>query len=357
MKITFSLIKQFPLLAYSTARCAHFTLQYLMLQSVQKTLQLLNALPRSQDVKNPTLMLHVHRDLLQFMQKDVANISSNVYPASVLTPESPLKHALRFPQIIADAWSIQKRKNRGRTTEFEAKAHDYLSEMPRYYRRNFHFQTDGYLSEKSARLYEHQVEMLFHGAADAMRRLIVSALRKRYGSSDGRGLRFLEIAAGTGRTTRFVHLAFPKAKIIATDLSDPYLQVARQKLVGFDKIDFVQAAGERLPFTDGYFDAVYSVFLFHELPLEARKDVLKETARVLNPGGFFGLVDSLQLHDAENFAPLLQNFHHEFHEPFYRNYIENPMEDLVKNIDSHFTDIESSRGFLSKLLVARRSFN
>ena len=39
---------------------------------------------------------------------------------------------------------------------------------PDYYLQNFHYQSDGWLSSKSARLYDYQVESLFLGTADAM---------------------------------------------------------------------------------------------------------------------------------------------------------------------------------------------
>ena len=41
---------------------------------------------------------------------------------------------------------------------------------PDYY-QNFHHQTDGYLSDHQA-LYDLQVEILFNGSADAMRRRV-----------------------------------------------------------------------------------------------------------------------------------------------------------------------------------------
>ena len=41
---------------------------------------------------------------------------------------------------------------------------------PEYYLRNFHYQTDGWLSSDSAKVYEFQTETLFLGAQDAMQR-------------------------------------------------------------------------------------------------------------------------------------------------------------------------------------------
>ena len=49
---------------------------------------------------------------------------------------------------------------------------------PDYYLQNFHHQTDGYLSDHSAGLYDLQVEILFNGTADAMRRRVLAPLRR-----------------------------------------------------------------------------------------------------------------------------------------------------------------------------------
>jgi hypothetical protein len=50
--------------------------------------------------------------------------------------------------------------------------------FPDYYLQNVHHQTDGYLSDHSAALYDLQVEILFHGAADPMRRRLLKPLVK-----------------------------------------------------------------------------------------------------------------------------------------------------------------------------------
>jgi ubiquinone/menaquinone biosynthesis C-methylase UbiE len=336
-----------PLYAYARARSAGFTLEYLLLQSLSQLIP--NGMPKPPPLEWKTLQA-IRNELLDLLREDSHHMVQGDYPISVLKPESPVRHFKRLPLLLADAFSIHRRRARGKTAEFDAKARDLLSDLPRYYRRNFHFQTSGYLSKRSAEVYEHQVELLFQGCADAMRRLILPRLRKRFGDTDGEGLRFLEIGAGTGRATRFVHLTFPKAKIVAVDLSDPYLKVAQRNLSSYPRIDFIQADGAHLPFKDGEFDAVYSVFLFHELPRNAREEVIAESQRVLKKDGFFGLVDSLQTGDKELFDPLLQHFPKAFHEPFYREYISNPMEGLLKK--QGFTKIDQGTGFTSKVCSA-----
>lgn len=44
--------------------------------------------------------------------------------------------------------------------------------------QNFHHQTNGYLSDLSANLYDLQVEIFFGGLADAMRRYILAPLKR-----------------------------------------------------------------------------------------------------------------------------------------------------------------------------------
>jgi ubiquinone/menaquinone biosynthesis C-methylase UbiE len=295
----------------------------------------------------------LQRDLHTLLKSDASNIAQGLYPASVLKPEPLRESLLRIPLVLQDSAAIYRRRFLGKTQEFSREAKDFLDEVPRYYRRNFHFQTDGYLSDRSAELYEYQVEMLFSGAGNAMRRLIIAPMREALGTRDGRGMTFLEIGCGTGPATRMVRLAFPKARIVAVDLSDPYLRVARRRLAEFPRVDFLQADGGALPFQDGQFDAVYSVFLFHELPLEERKKVLAESRRVLRKGGFCGLVDSTQKGDRPYLDPLLENFPKDFHEPFYRNYSQNPMETLLSK--AGFKQVGSDVGFLSKVCWAHKA--
>jgi len=344
-----------PVYAYARARSAGFTLEYVLLQSLSYLIPgfltggAAKGMPKPPPLDWKTLKA-IREELLDLLREDSEHLAKGDYPLRVLMPESPLRHLKRLPLLLADSFSIHRRRVRGKTTEFDAEAKDLLSDLPRYYRRNFHFQTSGYLSKRSAEVYEHQVELLFQGCADAMRRLILPELRKRFGNTDGEGLRFLEIGAGTGRATRFVHQTFPKAKIVAVDLSDPYLKVAQRNLSDYPRIDFIQADGAHLPFKDAEFDAVYSVFLFHELPKNAREEVIAESFRVLKDGGYFGLVDSLQTGDKKLFDPLLQHFPKAFHEPFYREYISSPMEKLLKK--QGLIKIRSETGFTSKVCSA-----
>lgn len=339
-------LMELPLLAYANARSLHFTSQY-------QLLVLLNLLhPKAIKPDAPEHFAEARREKERLFERDVRNIARGVYPLEVLAPENPVAHLGRFPRILADGMGLAMRRALGQTEVFDEQAAGFKGDVPFYYQRNFHFQTNGYLSQGSAELYEHQVEMLFGGMADAMRRLVIAPLKQAFDGSDGEGRVFLELGAGTGRSTRFVKLAFPRARVVALDLSAPYLQVARKRLAGFSRVDFLQGDGAQLPFQDGLFDAVYSVFMFHELPLPVRQRVMAESRRVTRPGGVLAAVDSMQLGDRPRIEPLLAGFPANYHEPFYQNYIRHPLPELLAG--EGFDQPEADFGGLSKVVWARR---
>ena len=286
--------------------------------------------PSNEDVN--ALWPHIER----LHAREAKNIEDGVYPVSALEFESPFKHALSFFDVMADGLRVAWRMRKNKTKDFSGGAAESSEGSPDYYRRNFHFQTDGYFSKHSARRYDHQVEILFNGTAGAMRRLILPPLKQ---AAPAQG-RFLEIACGAGSATRSVAATFPKAKITALDMSPEYLKVAQDNLSKFNNVDFLQGDATQLDFKDGTFDAVYSVYLLHEMPMEERRKVLQEAWRVLKPGGVLVFADSLQLDDEPELNWALLRFPRVYHEPFYKGYIENKMEDLVGEVTGQPTSVD-----------------
>ncbi len=344
-------ILEYPIFGFNFARFLHFKSQHAFLNLFISRLPWVDRKLVEAATQNGPLTGLLLKELTSLLKQDAQNIATGVYPVTVLKPERLQSHFMRFPLLIWDGIKIYNRRVKKLHQSFSLKAQQHLHEVPEYFRRNYHFQTDGYLSEHSAELYEHQVELLFSGAGDAMRRILLKPLKERLG--DAQGKKFLEVACGTGRMTRFMNLTFPQSNIVATDVSSPYLQVAKRKLSDLSRVDFLQTDAAQLPFKDQSFDVVYSIFLFHELPLEVRQQVIGESYRVLKPGGLLALVDSVQIKDFEEIKEALDQFPVNFHEPFYKNYIQNSMEAIFK--DCGFQSIETGRGFLSKFVIGEKA--
>ena len=78
----------------------------------------------------------------------------------------------------------------------------------------------------------------------------------------------------------------------------------------------MQANAESLPFEDASFDAVTCVYLFHEMPAEARANAAAEMARVVKPGGTVVFTDSIQRGDRPALDEGLDKFEN-LNEPHY----------------------------------------
>jgi len=95
----------------------------------------------------------------------------------------------------------------------------------------------------------------------------------------------LEIAAGTGRVTRHLRqLIQPSAKLIASDVDDDMLAVAKRKLGHLD-IDWQHIDARELPFDDNSIDLVVCCFGYMFVPDKAK--AFAEVYRVLKPQGQF----------------------------------------------------------------------
>ncbi len=290
------------------------------------------------------------RDLRTLLEEDWRNIEAGHYrlPEGVIAdPLSALRKARRY---FADLREVDARRR--------AEANDEVfratpsGRYPRYYLQNFHYQTDGYLSRHSAELYDHQVEVLFGGGADAMRRQALVPLGRAVRERGVRQARLLDMACGTGRFLREVKSNYPKLAVTALDLSPFYLDEARKALAPWSGCAFLAAPAEAVPAPDGSFDIITCIYLFHELPAKQRRQVVSEMSRLLAPGGRAILIDSIQLGDAPEYDPLVEYFPRAFHEPYYAQYAR---EDLPALFAAAGLPVEENRrAYFSKVMTFRK---
>ncbi|MDJ0895781.1 MAG: methyltransferase domain-containing protein [Alphaproteobacteria bacterium] len=294
-------------------------------------------------------------DLRALFRRDLRNIEQGYYRVPHDLLSSPGELLLRAPAFFRDVPSVNERRAR-RDADQVFRSRREAGEgkrYPRYYLQNFHFQSGGYLSDRSARLYDHQVEVLFTGGADAMRRQALVPLYHEIAKRGVRGTRLVDVACGTARFLTFVRDNYPRLDITGIDLSPNYLAEARRNLSPWGGVRLIQGMAEALPLPDDSVDILTNVYLFHELPRKVRAATVREFARVLKPGGALIFVDSIQLGDFPAFDPMLERFPVNYHEPYYHDFITQDLSALFEA--AQLTVEWEERAFLSKVILCRKS--
>jgi SAM-dependent methyltransferase len=104
----------------------------------------------------------------------------------------------------------------------------------------------------------------------------------------GRGVRVLDVAAGTGNVA--IPAAAAGAEVVACDLTPALLDVGRARAAGRGvDLEWVEGDAEALPFADAAFDVVTSSVGAMFAP--DHEAVARELLRVCRPGGLIGLIN------------------------------------------------------------------
>lgn len=98
------------------------------------------------------------------------------------------------------------------------------------------------------------------------------------------GDKVLDFGCGNGRLLELI--GDKKVEYVGVDVSAGLIRIAREKYATPGR-EFRKISGsDKLPFPDGYFNAIYSIAVFHHIPSrELRSEMAKELVRVLKPGG------------------------------------------------------------------------
>ena len=292
----------------------------------------------------------VYDDLNNLLERDWQNVREGLYPAPLPADTGPITSARKSFAFFRDLSAVNRRREASDGQEVVNP--DLCGRYPRYFLQNFHYQSGGYLTDESAALYDHQVEVLFVGGADAMRRQCLGALTAFLQTTAVRRANHLDIACGTGRFLAMLKDARPRLRVTGTDLSQPYLRETQRNLADWSRTGLVHANAEELPFADASYDTLSCVFLFHELPQRARLRAAAEIARVLKPGGRLFFLDSMQIGDRPDYDALLRRFPVAFHEPYYHDFITSNLISMFE--ESGMRILRTQREFFAKLLVAEK---
>lgn len=279
--------------------------------------------------------------------RDWRNVERGIYaPPHDLAPR-PLSGLRQARAYLADVPRVDgRRRARGHS---EVLNDERRGRYPRYYLQNFHYQTGGWLDDASAEIYDTQVEVLFSGTADAMRRQALVPLADFMHGRDQRRTALLDLASGTGRFLTFLCDNYPRLAVTALDLSPNYLAKAKRALRRHRNVAFLEANAEAVPVPDASRDVVTCIYLFHELPPRVRRVVAGEIARVLRPGGRLIFVDALQKGDKADFDGLLEFFPWAFHEPYFDSYGREDLAALFAA--AGLGKLDETPAFLSKVVT------
>ena len=301
------------------------------------------------DVSLPAL----RKAYFDLWRQDRANVEAGLYapPKDVRLRDLPsaLKSSRAF---FADVKEVDRRRVARSGVEVRASDAADSGQFPTYYRQNFHYQTDGWLSDESAEIYDTQVEALFTGAADAMRRAALAEISRELRGKDQRGVKLLDLACGTGRFLGQVLETFPRLQACGLDLSPNYAAHARDLLKPWPKVEIIEGQAEAMPIDDASLDIVVCIYLFHELPPRVRPSVIEDIARVLKPGGLFVIADSAQFGDNPKLDGILEYFPEGFHEPYYKGYLSYDFAPVMET--AGFAPERTQMAFLTKVTTWRR---
>lgn len=108
----------------------------------------------------------------------------------------------------------------------------------------------------------------------------------------------LDVGCGSGALTIAVAKSNPHAQVLGVDRWGfeyaPFskkLCISNAQAEGVENVLFAQADAVKLPFASESFDAVTSNYVYHNIPGANKQALLRETLRVLKPGGTFAIHD------------------------------------------------------------------
>ena len=170
----------------------------------------------------------IYADMLALLRQDLANVEAGIYPLPRDHDGSLLTRLHRSQLFFADLPELHRRRERSGFREVLSE--ETRGRRPDYYLQNFHFQSGGWMTSDSADRYDTQVEVLFKGTANAMRRQVLPQLFEVFAGYDQRTLRLIDLGSGTGCFLDLVKQAWPRLPVLGLDLSEAYIRHARRHL-------------------------------------------------------------------------------------------------------------------------------
>jgi ubiquinone/menaquinone biosynthesis C-methylase UbiE len=158
--------------------------------------------------------------------------------------------------------------------------------------------------------------------------LLLSGIRKKNVEQiNPTGKTVLDVATGTGSLA--IELGKQAEKVVGIDLSDKMLAVAQRKSKSRN-ITFQKMDASEMEFEDDSFDIVTISLGLHDMPLEIRDAVLKESKRVLKSDGQLFILEHC-LPQNKIFATLSATLIDTFESRYFLSFVKSDFEAYLRS--------------------------
>jgi hypothetical protein len=285
-------------------------------------------------------------DMAKLFQQDLANVEAGIYPLPADHDGSLFKLLRRSRLFFEDLADVHRRRESGEKRQVFTD--ETRGKRPAYYLQNFHFQSGGWLTDDSAQRYDTQVEVLFNGSANAIRRQVLVPLREVFAGRDQRQLSLLTSAVAPGASsTSSNRLASPPRRRFrhVGQLSDG--GPTPSQALGLAQSRGRQSRGHPTAGREPGCNHL-RVSVSRAAAQGAAAGARRVRARA-QAGGRLVLLDSLQYGDEPDYDGMLELFPQSFHEPYYAGYLTEDFPALAAEHGlAHVRDVNA---FTSKVMV------
>jgi SAM-dependent methyltransferase len=160
-------------------------------------------------------------------------------------------------------------------------------EIPDYARHEIHRQPGGFVGDPFAGwAYHWALTKVFYQGRSDHDEMHTALAESHPMPKDGQVRRILDFGCSAGMTTTAYKERFPEAEVWGIDCGGPMVRYAHYRAVklGLD-VNFAQRLAEDSKFPDNYFCLIDDFFVFHEVTIDAARQIAAEMFRVMRPGG------------------------------------------------------------------------